>query len=166
VTIFANAIPSVSKIVQVTELGTIVIEKVTDPAGGTGFGFTDDIEAPNSFTLDDSGPPRIFNDVFPGTYTVTENDPAPDFDLTGLVCVEDVNSNSITDLLNWQATIYLNPGETVTCTFTNALKPPMIPIGGIIVPVNTVELLAPWLGLAALASLAALTVVVVRRRRG
>ena len=44
--------------------------------------------------------------------------------------------------------------------------PPPIPVGGIIVPVNKLELLAPWLGLAALASLAALTVAVVGRRRG
>ncbi len=38
--------------------------------------------------------------------------------------------------------------------------------GGIIVPVNRLELLAPWMGLAALAGLAALTVALVRRRRG
>lgn len=38
-------------------------------------------------------------------------------------------------------------------------------IGGVIVPVNKLELLAPWLGLAALASLATLTVAMVRRRR-
>ena len=40
-----------------------------------------------------------------------------------------------------------------------------IPVGGIVVPVNKLELLAPWLGLVALASLAALTVVGVRRRK-
>ena len=39
------------------------------------------------------------------------------------------------------------------------------PIGGIIVPVNRLGLVAPWLGLAALISLAGLTVAVVRRRR-
>jgi len=39
------------------------------------------------------------------------------------------------------------------------------PVGGIIVPVNRLELLAPWLGLVALALLAAFTVVLVRRRR-
>jgi hypothetical protein len=38
--------------------------------------------------------------------------------------------------------------------------------GGIIVPVNRLELLAPWMGLAALAGLAALGVALVRRRRG
>jgi hypothetical protein len=39
-----------------------------------------------------------------------------------------------------------------------------VPVGGVIVPVSKVDLLGPWLGLAALAALAALTVVVVRRR--
>ena len=39
------------------------------------------------------------------------------------------------------------------------------PVGGYLVPVNRVELLAPWLGLAALASLAILGVVLVSRRR-
>jgi len=39
------------------------------------------------------------------------------------------------------------------------------PVGGIVVPVNKLELLAPWLWLAVLVSLAALTVAVVRRRK-
>ena len=43
---------------------------------------------------------------------------------------------------------------------------PPVPVGGIVVPVNKLGLLVPWLGLAALAGLAALGVVVVRRRRG
>ena len=43
--------------------------------------------------------------------------------------------------------------------------PPPVPVGGIIVPVNKFELLAPWIGLVTLASLAALTVGLVRRRR-
>ncbi|MGA9350854.1 MAG: SBBP repeat-containing protein [Anaerolineae bacterium] len=40
-----------------------------------------------------------------------------------------------------------------------------VPVGGYIVPVNKLELSAPWLGLATLASLAALGVTLVRRRR-
>ena len=39
------------------------------------------------------------------------------------------------------------------------------PIGGVIVPVNKLGLLAPWLGLAGLAGLAALAVALVGRRR-
>ena len=38
-------------------------------------------------------------------------------------------------------------------------------IGGIVVPVNKLGLLAPWMGMAALAGLAALTVALVRRRK-
>ncbi len=37
--------------------------------------------------------------------------------------------------------------------------------GGIVVPVNKLGLVAPWMGLAALAGLAALGVVLVRRRK-
>ncbi len=42
---------------------------------------------------------------------------------------------------------------------------PPEPVGGIAVPVNRLGLLAPWLGLAALAAVVALGVVLVRRRR-
>jgi hypothetical protein len=51
--------------------------------------------------------------------------------------------------------------EDMTCTANFGL-----PVGGIAVPVSRLGLLAPWIGLAALVSLAALTVAVVRRRRG
>jgi hypothetical protein len=47
-----------------------------------------------------------------------------------------------------------------------AEQPPLPePVGGIVVPVNKLELVALWMGLAALAALAALTVGLVRRRR-
>ncbi len=45
------------------------------------------------------------------------------------------------------------------------VQPPPALVGGIVAPVNKLELLAPWLGLAALASLAAVTVALARRRR-
>jgi hypothetical protein len=53
------------------------------------------------------------------------------------------------------------PGETRTCTADFGY-----PVGGIAVPVDKLGLLAPWLGLAALALFATLTVGLVRRRRG
>ena len=40
------------------------------------------------------------------------------------------------------------------------------PVGGVIVPVNRLELLSPWLELAALAFLISLTVALVRRCEG
>jgi hypothetical protein len=51
-------------------------------------------------------------------------------------------------------------GEERICTANFGL-----PVGGIVVPVNKLGLVAPWLGLAALASLAVFTVALVRRRR-
>ena len=52
-----------------------------------------------------------------------------------------------------------------TPTPTPPSPSPPIPVGGIIVPVSRLELLAPWVRLAALAALAALTVALIRRRR-
>jgi hypothetical protein len=40
------------------------------------------------------------------------------------------------------------------------------PVGGVVVPVDKLGLVAPWLGLAVLACVSALGVVLVRRRRG
>jgi CSLREA domain-containing protein len=42
---------------------------------------------------------------------------------------------------------------------------PPVPVGGIVVPVNKLGLVAPWLGLVAVAGLAALTVALVKRHR-
>ncbi len=98
--------------------GAIIIQKVTDPAGGTGFGFDDDIAAPNSFNLDHGGT-RAFDNLAPGPYTVTEDDLTPAFDLTGLNCVESGINNSVGNIGARTATINLEPSETVTCTFTN-----------------------------------------------
>jgi hypothetical protein len=106
------------------KLGKIVINKLTDPVGGTGFGFTDDIEAPNSFTLDHGGT-KTFLDVPTGTYTVTEDNPTPAYDLVTLDCTDDADQmfynviDSSEDLVNRKATINLAPGETVECTYTN-----------------------------------------------
>jgi len=101
--------------------GTINIKKQTDPAGGTGFDFTDNIPGSGNFTLDHGGTKTLAN-VVPATYTVTEDDPTPGFDLTGLTCVEDGTSNSTADPVSRQATINLDPDEIVTCTFTNTQR--------------------------------------------
>ncbi|MFV2045212.1 MAG: SBBP repeat-containing protein, partial [Anaerolineales bacterium] len=55
-------------------------------------------------------------------------------------------------------TVTMDADKTCTATFG-------YPIGGVVVPVNKFELLLPWLGLAALISLAALTVALARRRK-
>lgn len=106
--------------------GTIIIQKFTDPPGldEFNFGFTDDIADPNGFELSD-GEQKVFSGVEPGTYTVTEIDPgqtlADAFSLSELVC-EDSDAEgtpSEANLNQGQATINLDPGETVTCSFTN-----------------------------------------------
>jgi hypothetical protein len=99
---------------------TIVIVKATKPAGGTGFGFSDNIAAPNSFSLDD-GDTKTFTSVFTDSYTVIEDDPrvtSGGSALTGLSCT-DPDGDSSVDLAARKATIDLDAGETVTCTFTN-----------------------------------------------
>jgi len=104
-------------------VGNIVIQKVTNPPGGTGFGFAvaADGGPPLPVELDD-GESETFNNLSVGTYHVTEYDLASGFDLTGLVCTEDGTANSATDLGARHATIALDAGETVTCTFTNTQR--------------------------------------------
>jgi uncharacterized repeat protein (TIGR01451 family) len=110
-----------------TRRGTIVVKKVTDPVGGTGFDFTDNIESPYGFSLDD-GQTKVFNRILPGTYTVTEDDPiagSGHFGFAGLACTDSDTTglNSTIDLDGRRAQIKLDPGETVTCTFENGHVP-------------------------------------------
>lgn len=102
-----------------TTSGTIIIEKETVPMGGDGFGFTEDITGEDGeFTLDD-GDDEVFLNVAPGEYMVTEQDPVIDpgeFFLTDIVC-DDMGSS--VDLITRTATIDLDEGEVITCTFTN-----------------------------------------------
>ncbi len=96
--------------------GTIIVRKVTVPAGGTGFGFTSDVPGAATFTLDD-GQNRTMNSVSPGTYSVTESSPVGST-LTNLVCT-DPTSNTTVNVSLRKATIAVSAGETVDCTFTN-----------------------------------------------
>jgi hypothetical protein len=128
--------------------GTIVIVKVTDPAGGKDFQFTHNIvevTAPHSFDLGDGqsfnldhGQQKRFDDVLAGDYTVTETDPSVTpggYTLTDVTCVESVVDHSPPpahlgvkgppsfpssgNVGTRTATIGLDAGEIVTCTFTN-----------------------------------------------
>ncbi|HYC89729.1 MAG TPA: IPTL-CTERM sorting domain-containing protein [Thermoanaerobaculia bacterium] len=93
--------------------GTIVIAKETDPAGGSGFGFTENI-TPGTFTLNDGGT-RTFTNIAPGTYSVSENAMAG-YTLGDLAC-DDANSTG--DPFTRTATVRLEAGEVVQCTFRN-----------------------------------------------
>ncbi|MCP4303594.1 MAG: hypothetical protein GY788_01660, partial [bacterium] len=101
-----------------TPQGTIEIVKDAVPDAEQDFGFAGDL---GTFTLDDDEDPtlprsRTFTKAA-GTYMVTE-DVVEGWDLTNIVCV-DPDEGSTTDLDQRKATIDLDAGETVTCTFTN-----------------------------------------------
>jgi hypothetical protein len=95
-----------------TARGTIIVKKVTNPTGASGsFTFTGDAAG----SIGDGGTITVSN-LAPGTYTSTESDPTPAFDLTNISC-DDANSSGVVGTRT--ATFHLDPGETVTCTFTN-----------------------------------------------
>ena len=102
--------------------GTIVIAKDETPDGNTAFGFSSDIPGNAAFNVSGDSSVTIHN-VAPGSYTVTEDDPtASFFALIGLSCDDGTSAAaSTTDLGTRTATIYVESGETVTCTFTNEL---------------------------------------------
>lgn len=93
--------------------GTIVIEKTTAPGGGSGFTFTESITS-GGFSLNDGGT-RTFASVAPGTYTVTEAI-AAGWSLADIRC-DDLDSTG--DANTRIATVRVNAGETVRCTFRN-----------------------------------------------
>ena len=109
--------------------GTIIIAKASVPTGGTGFGFdSSDSNFPaavaNSFTLNDTQTKTIAHLPVPLGYDVIEDDPTispGNFALTNIVCTGDLGGGiaSSVDIPNRKATINLDAGETVTCTFTN-----------------------------------------------
>ena len=97
--------------------GTVTITKnVTDGSAGT-FAFSGTI-GPN-FTLD-SGQSGQFT-LVPGTYTVTE-EPSAAFTLQALTCSDsgDASGGSTVDVPTGTATINLQSGEAITCTYLNA----------------------------------------------
>ncbi len=86
------------------------------------FTFQSNIPNNSSFSIDAPGSITFLN-LVPGQYTVTEDEPGNlGYDFASLGCVDgDTNgTDSSTNLLT--ATINLDPGETVTCTYTNRLQ--------------------------------------------
>ncbi len=98
--------------------GDIVIVKDATPADNTPFDFTENIPgAASGFTLTDPADnTETFDDVAAGSYTVTETGEA-DWTLDSIVCVDPDNGSTTAGAT---ATIDLDAGETVTCTFSNS----------------------------------------------
>ncbi|MBX3014502.1 MAG: DUF11 domain-containing protein [Caldilineaceae bacterium] len=92
--------------------GRLVVRKVTDPASDTTtiFNFTTSGGLPSSsFTLYNTGSPRTFSNLTPGSgYGLAETVPLG-WVLSSATCDNGSPVNNIT----------IHPGQTVTCTFTN-----------------------------------------------
>jgi hypothetical protein len=99
-----------------TQRGTIIVKKVTDPTGAPGtFSFSGTV----SGAIGDGGT-LVVGNLAPGTYTSTEANPTPAFDLTAIQCDDGSSATvSTVSVATRTATFKLDPGETVTCTFTN-----------------------------------------------
>ena len=114
------------------EVGTIVIVKDTVPNADVNFGFTDNIPGCTVGPLNDDGVGTentvTCTNVAVGTYGVTENDPTSlGYALTALSCESTQGGDtSTTSLITRTATIVLNDGETVTCTFKNEPLPSLV----------------------------------------
>ena len=85
-----------------------------------------DITLVAGFSLDDDADPtlpntRTFSNLALGTYTLTEGAMPVGWLFTNLVCV-DPDSGTTVDLVTRTATIDIDAGETVTCTYTNTMK--------------------------------------------
>jgi uncharacterized repeat protein (TIGR01451 family) len=101
-----------------TERGVIIVDKVTVPSGDpTVFDFTLTGDA-DGFTLTDAANPHNSGLLVPGVYTLAELAESG-FSNTDLRCTEGVVSTS-TSVAKPTATLTLDPGETITCEYTNA----------------------------------------------
>jgi hypothetical protein len=98
-------------------LGTIIIEKelvsVNTDSDSTEFSFETDFDG--TYTLV-SGGTNEKTDLLPGSYSATEVNIPLGFVLTDIACSDE---NSTGDEETGIASITLDPGEIVTCTFTN-----------------------------------------------
>jgi hypothetical protein len=107
--------------------GTIIVVKDAVPADGTDFDFTSDIPGGASFTLDDASPDDAdgideaitFSNVASGTYSVTESLPSG-FSLDSIGFSGDGDAGSSGNTMTGVASIDLDPGETITVTYTNS----------------------------------------------
>ena len=105
---------------------TITIIKDTVPDDGQDFSYTTTGGlTPNTFSLDDDSEPTLsnaqtYNNVAPGSYSVTEA-AVSGFTLSNLTC-DDPDSGTTVNISTAAASIDLDAGETVTCTYENTAK--------------------------------------------
>ncbi len=120
--------------------GRITIIKDSAPDDAQDFAYTTTGTGLSDFSLDDDADgalpnTQVFNLLDPGIYEVTETLPTG-WDLASLTCV-DPDLGTTTNLGAATATIDLDLGEAVTCTFTNQ-KEPTAGNGNIIIIKDTI----------------------------
>ena len=120
--------------VNLTNCGSVIIRKVTVPSPDltdTSFGYatTGGLLTGNppaaSFSLKNGGSRDFGSEVFAGSYSVTEDDPSPNFVLTAIDCSASTLDNGTvinTNLANRSVSFDLEALDTVDCTFTNTLQ--------------------------------------------
>lgn len=123
-----------------TKRGKITIVKDAVPNDAQDFAFTSTIPGAASFSLDDDSnatlqSSKTVSNLVPGAYSVSEGAVAG-WDLTSLICND---ANGTINIGTRTANIALDPGEEVTCTFTNTKR------GTIIVEKQTNPNAAPGL---------------------
>lgn len=98
-----------------TKKGHIVVDKVTNPTGDSqSFDFTVTGTGYSTFSLTDAATPND-QELLPGNYSVSETVPTG-WDLSNTTCVSSKNDAETANDLS------IDPGETITCTFTNTKR--------------------------------------------
>lgn len=103
--------------------GSITIVKSTTGGDDT-FGFTSTVPGAAAFDLTTAGgsASRAFASLAPATYTFTEVNLPTDWDLTSLTCTGDAGGTpTVVNLATRTASVGLDDGESITCTFGNTL---------------------------------------------
>ena len=115
--------------VDISNCGTVIIHKQTDPGSSDTFEFTTNLATdpglgdPPSFTLSDGGEEIILDVIAGNGYTVTESGIAAGFDLTGIDCSASIpDPVASIDLGTGTGTFDVEVGGIVECTFTNTAR--------------------------------------------
>ncbi|MGH6770464.1 MAG: DUF7507 domain-containing protein [Xanthobacteraceae bacterium] len=109
-------------VTRVASAGSITIIKTANGGNGS-FNFTSTVAGASAFTLATVGgaATRVFTNLTPGTYTVTEINLPLNWKLSSLACTGDAGGTATTvNLANRSVSIGLDSGESITCTFANA----------------------------------------------
>jgi Tfp pilus assembly protein PilW len=112
--------------INITNCATVIIRKVTSPAGDTTttFGYTTNVETlpattTSPFSLKD-GEDNTIESVKPATArTVTETAPGPLYALTNIDCSAGDVTPTSTSTVTRTVTFDIASGQTLDCTFTN-----------------------------------------------